>query len=154
MSKPVSAADRADPQSPAEDRPDPSDPDSVEVSLDFLEPCDVPGRLGKLGAYGLREVIGRGGRGVVLRAHDSKLNRVVAVKVLAPKFAANPTARKRFSRGSRRRFFSIPFRPAPSSGNAYRSGRQDCKKRSSIRSHCVIGAWKPAKNSADVSGLC
>ncbi|NLS91781.1 MAG: serine/threonine protein kinase [Planctomycetaceae bacterium] len=66
--------------------------------LDFLEPCDVPGRLGRLGTYEVIDVIGRGGMGVVLRAHDSKLNRVVAVKVLSPEFALNPTARKRFLR--------------------------------------------------------
>lgn len=39
--------------------------------------------------------------GVVFQAHDPKLNRVVAVKVLAPAFAANPTARKRFLREAR-----------------------------------------------------
>ena len=72
--------------------------DRGEVSLDFLEPCDVPGRLGKIGPYEVIEVIGRGGMGVVLRAHDPKLNRIVAVKVMAPQFVANPTARKRFLR--------------------------------------------------------
>lgn len=80
-------------------------PDAVtppgEISLDFLKPCDVAGRLGKLGPYEVIDVIGRGGMGVVLRAHDPKLNRVVAVKVLAPELAANPTARKRFLREAR-----------------------------------------------------
>ncbi len=71
---------------------------SNEVSLDFLEPCDVPGRLGKIGPYEVIDAIGRGGMGVVLRAHDTKLNRTVAVKVMAPEFAANATARKRFLR--------------------------------------------------------
>lgn len=69
-----------------------------EVSLDFLQPCDVPGSLGRLGAYAILEVIGRGGMGIVLRAMDSKLNRVVAIKVLAPEFAGNSSARKRFLR--------------------------------------------------------
>ena len=73
-------------------------PQADEVPLDFLEPCDVPGRLGKIGPYEVIDVIGRGGMGVVLRAHDPKLNRTVAVKVLAPQFAVNPTARKRFLR--------------------------------------------------------
>ena len=81
-----------------EGRPAPISPFPEEVSLDFLKPCDLPGRLGRLGPYEVIEVIGRGGMGVVLRAHEPKLNRVVAVKVLAPEFAANPTARKRFLR--------------------------------------------------------
>jgi serine/threonine protein kinase len=44
------------------------------------------------------DVIGRGGMGIVLRAMDSKLNRIVAIKVLVPEFAGSPQARKRFAR--------------------------------------------------------
>src|SRR6185295_4000835 len=36
--------------------------------------------------------------GIVLKAHDTRLNRAVAVKVLAPELATNITARKRFLR--------------------------------------------------------
>ncbi|MFH1265499.1 MAG: serine/threonine-protein kinase [Planctomycetota bacterium] len=86
-----------DPEGPLDEiSPPPS-----EISLDFLKPCNMPGRLGKLGPYEVIDVIGRGGMGVVLRAHDPKLSRVVAVKVLAPELAANPTARKRFLREAR-----------------------------------------------------
>src|SRR6187200_769829 len=53
-------------------------------SLDFLDPSDAPGSLGRIGPYDVREVIGRGGMGIVLRGIDVKLNRVVAIKVLAP----------------------------------------------------------------------
>ncbi|HZL87203.1 MAG TPA: serine/threonine-protein kinase, partial [Pirellulaceae bacterium] len=70
----------------------------AELSLDFLQPADDPSALGRLGPYPVTEVIGRGGMGVVLKAHDTKLNRVVAIKVLAPELASNPTARKRFQR--------------------------------------------------------
>ena len=78
--------------------PDGIAPQADEVPLDFLEPCDVPDRLGKIGPYEVIDIIGRGGMGVVLRAHDAKLNRTVAVKILAPQFAVNPTARRRFLR--------------------------------------------------------
>lgn len=69
-----------------------------DIALTFLKPNDIPGSLGSLGNYSVLEVIGRGGMGIVFRAMDSKLNRVVAIKVLAPGFAGNAQARKRFAR--------------------------------------------------------
>ncbi len=71
--------------------------DAVEA-LDFLEPSDKPGALGRLGHYEVLEVIGRGGMGIVLRAFDGKLLRVVAIKVMAAQLATSGTARKRFTR--------------------------------------------------------
>ena len=77
------------------------DPDSPPVSLDFLSPSDKPGCIGTLGLYDVLEVVGRGGMGLVLRALDTKLNRIVAIKVMAPELAANPMAVKRFLREAR-----------------------------------------------------
>src|SRR5262249_35178961 len=41
-----------------------------EISLDFLDPPEEPGTLGKLGRFLVVEVIGKGGMGMVLRALD------------------------------------------------------------------------------------
>jgi putative intracellular protease/amidase len=67
----------------------------------FLDPPAAPGHLGRLGHYAILAVIGRGGMGVVFRAFDERLHRVVAVKALAPRLAASVTARDRFVREAR-----------------------------------------------------
>jgi WD40 repeat protein/serine/threonine protein kinase len=67
-------------------------------ALDFLAPSQKPGSLGRLDHYEVQEVVGKGGMGVVLKAFDDKLLRVVAIKVLAPALASSGTARKRFIR--------------------------------------------------------
>jgi|GEM_PF-2698991 len=72
-----------------------------EPDLGFLDPCDEPDTLGQFGSYEILEVLGAGGMGVVLKARDPKLNRILAIKVLAPQFAANAMGRKRFLREGR-----------------------------------------------------
>src|SRR5262249_26973473 len=64
-------------------------------------PPTKPGALGGLGHYEVLEVVGQGGFGIVLKAFDEKLHRVVAVKVLAPALAATSSARQRFVREAR-----------------------------------------------------
>ena len=83
------------------DRSEPERSEDDRITLDFLDASDEPGSLGRLGQYEVLEVVGCGGMGIVLKAHDTKLNRLVAVKVLAPQLAANATARKRFLREAR-----------------------------------------------------
>src|SRR5579871_3984638 len=68
------------------------------IDLAWLQPSDRPDSLGRLGAYEVQEVIGRGGMGVVLKAFDPALHRPVAIKVLAAEYAARGAARKRFAR--------------------------------------------------------
>src|SRR5262245_47760787 len=43
----------------------------------FLKPTDRPGVLGRLEHYDVLEIVGRGGMGLVLRAFDTRLRRIV-----------------------------------------------------------------------------
>lgn len=64
----------------------------------FLQPSSNRELLGCLDAYEIESVIGCGGMGIVLRGRDRELNRHVAIKVLAPHYATNAAARRRFAR--------------------------------------------------------
>lgn len=72
-----------------------------KMVLKSLAPSDDPGMLGRIGAYEVSGVIGQGGMGVVLKAHDLSLNRIVALKVLRPYLAISGAARQRFFREAR-----------------------------------------------------
>lgn len=69
--------------------------------LDFLQPSDQPGVLGKFGPYEVIAHIASGGMGIVLKARDPALDRIVALKILSPTLAANALARARFVREAR-----------------------------------------------------
>src|SRR5262249_49939683 len=72
-----------------------------EDTLTFLQPSSKPGSLGRLAHYEVLEVLGQGGCGIVLKAFDEKLHRLVAIKVMAPQLAATSPPRKRFLREAR-----------------------------------------------------
>jgi eukaryotic-like serine/threonine-protein kinase len=55
----------------------------------------------QVGPYEVQALIARGGMGEVFRAHDSRLNRNVALKVLAPRFIADPDLLARFAQEAR-----------------------------------------------------
>src|SRR5262245_1079903 len=53
---------------------------------------------GRIGKYEIQRLLGSGGMGVVYVAHDTLLERDVALKVMAAQLADNPRVRKRFER--------------------------------------------------------
>ena len=70
----------------------------------MTEETPGPGGLGvgsRIAGYRLDEETGRGGMAVVYRAYDTRLERPVALKVLAPELARDAAFRQRFIRESR-----------------------------------------------------
>src|SRR5215472_8337100 len=55
----------------------------------------------RVAGYVLEEQVGAGGMAVVFRARDERLDRTVALKLLAPGVAADEASRQRFIRESR-----------------------------------------------------
>jgi serine/threonine protein kinase len=55
----------------------------------------------RLGPYEIIDPIGAGGMGEVYRARDTRLDRIVAIKILPPELASDPAAHERFEREAR-----------------------------------------------------
>lgn len=67
----------------------------------LLDPPKHPEMLGRVGKYDVEKIVGSGGMGIVFKAHDTELNRPLAIKVLAPHLASNGIARRRFAQEAR-----------------------------------------------------
>jgi serine/threonine protein kinase len=107
--KPETPARGADLTQPDALRPkvpaEPADvPEALHGALRFLFGSELPdadsGALepDQIGPYRIDGVIGRGGQGMVYRAHDFRLDRPVALKVLSGVESLAPEARRRFER--------------------------------------------------------
>ncbi|MFN8092443.1 MAG: bifunctional serine/threonine-protein kinase/formylglycine-generating enzyme family protein [Vicinamibacteria bacterium] len=73
--------------------------DGPSPRLPLPEETLLPGE--RLGPYEIAAPLGRGGMGVLFVAHDTRLGRDVAVKLLAPWLAGEPRALRRFEREGR-----------------------------------------------------
>jgi serine/threonine protein kinase len=55
----------------------------------------------RLGPYQIQSQLGAGGMGEVYRASDTRLDRIVAIKILPSHLSENPEAKERFDREAR-----------------------------------------------------
>ncbi len=67
----------------------------------YLEPATRPGWIGRLAHYEIEAILGSGAFGIVAKAFDEKLHRVVAIKLMNPGLATTSPPRKRFLREAR-----------------------------------------------------
>jgi hypothetical protein len=75
----------------------------------------------RLGPYEIQSPLGAGGMGEVYRARDTRLERVVAIKILPSHLSDNPEARRRFDREAR----AISSLSHPNICTLYDVGHQD-----------------------------
>ncbi len=85
------------------------------------EPQAWPNRTHLAGRYHLEEPVASGGAAIVWRAFDENLSRTVAIKLLHPHHATDPTVVERFERESR----SAAQLNHPNAVRIYDTGRDD-----------------------------
>ena len=76
-------------------------PDGKGVGPTGSFDSSVTGPGSQIGSFRIEQELGRGGAGVVYLAHDTKLDRQVAIKSLPPEVKDNPKALSRFTREAR-----------------------------------------------------
>ena len=101
------------------------------LTLEFLEPSSEPGSLGRLGHHEVLEVLGRGGFGIVVRAFDESLHRMVAIKVLDPRLASSSP------RGS-----ASCARPAPPPASGTETSSRSIPSRNG---RCLTWSWSTSR---------
>ncbi len=75
--------------------------ESSDFDPSWLDPSTEPDAIGRIGCYHVMECVGRGGMGVVFRAWDSDLRRIVAIKFVRKEFLGSGDSRSRFLREAR-----------------------------------------------------
>jgi Protein kinase domain len=71
---------------------------SIDYLTGLLGPARTELSCGALGPYDVLDICGKGGMGIVVRANDPSLSRVVAIKLLSPGLLLNDQAHQRFLR--------------------------------------------------------
>ncbi len=69
-------------------------PAAIHFPEESASPVDLTGRT--LSHFEIVEKVGEGGMGVVYKARDTHLDRIVALKILPPESVANPERKRRF----------------------------------------------------------
>jgi eukaryotic-like serine/threonine-protein kinase len=84
----------------ARGRSEPMQRGELPISKEVAEPMPLSAGT-RLGPYELLGAIGAGGMGEVYKARDTRLERLVALKIIQPAIASNPEIRERFEREAR-----------------------------------------------------